>query len=164
MKTTMKKPNITKQKPAARENATAFIHLKIKPSELAALKLAAGKQPFGAWVREACQSASDKDVGNMSLLSICAGFVQLSQNLAVALTAEQITESTLALTAHCHAARAAIAKAKATLPTPEQSALSTLKLALRRIQVESSPEAEANPQHLTNLLLRINSIASAALK
>lgn len=58
MKTTMKKPNTTKQKPAAvkRENATAFIHLKIKPSELAALKLAAGKQPFGAWVREACQA------------------------------------------------------------------------------------------------------------
>lgn len=38
-------------------------------------------------------------------------FVQLCNNLAVALTDEQIAEATAALTNHCHQARAAIAKA-----------------------------------------------------
>jgi hypothetical protein len=63
-------------------------------------------------------SVDDEDEANARLIASAPEllasemqFVQLCNNLAVALTEDQITEAIRELTSHCHAARAAIAKA-----------------------------------------------------
>lgn len=46
------------------------------------------------------------------LVAACRWFIQLSNKLACALTPEQISQATVALTTHCHDARTAIIHAE----------------------------------------------------
>ena len=64
------------------------------------------------WVSEIEQSFNTRLIATApELLEALQGYQQLCNNLAVALTPEQISDATNSLTAHCHVSRAAIAKA-----------------------------------------------------
>jgi hypothetical protein len=68
-----------------------------------------------AWSNNYCARASEANANLIAaapeLLASETQFVQLCNNLAVALTEDQITEAIRELTSHCHAARAVISKA-----------------------------------------------------
>jgi len=74
------------------------------------------KHVFGGYIiPDVCEVETEENARLIAaapeLLASETQFVQLCNNLAVALTEDQITEAIRELTSHCHAARAVISKA-----------------------------------------------------